>query len=249
MDVDDLIDQLEVHGAAFADAADRAGLDAHVPTCPGWDVRALLAHTGMVHRWATGYVTGNGNAGSDDDPERRHRAPGDHVVAWFRNGHAALVAALRGAPDELEAMTFLADAGLPRHFWARRQAHETAIHGADAAAALDEVPRVDAPFAVDGIGELLEGFYGRRRGTLLADPPLCLRIAPSDTDTAWLVELRPDSRVITRDGAGSADCTIRGSSPDLYLYLWNRRPGGTVEIDGDQRAGAVWRTNARVSWS
>ena len=87
MDVADLIDQLELHGPALADAADRAGLDAAVPTCPDWDVRALLAHVGMVHRWATDHVR-EGRAAF----ARRRRAdsaPDDDVVEWFRAGHAA----------------------------------------------------------------------------------------------------------------------------------------------------------------
>ncbi len=35
-----------------------AGLDAPVPTAPEWDVRALIAHQGMVHRWATDCIQG-----------------------------------------------------------------------------------------------------------------------------------------------------------------------------------------------
>ena len=38
--------------AALRAAAASAGLDAKVPTCPGWDVRKLVTHQGMVHRWA-----------------------------------------------------------------------------------------------------------------------------------------------------------------------------------------------------
>ena len=248
MDASSLIDRLEQHGTSLADAAARAGLAAAVPTCPGWDVRDLLAHTGMVHRWATVHIQ-DGRAASVDDPERDFAAPDDGVVDWFRAGHAALVAALRAAPDDLDAMTFLANSGTPRQFWARRQAHETAIHGADAASALDEIPDIDADFALDGVGELLEGFYGRRGGKLTADPPLTLRIAPTDATTTWRVELRPDRRTITRDDSGAADCTLSGRSADLYLSLWNRRPAIPVEIDGDDRAVEVWRRLARVRWS
>lgn len=37
----------------------------------------------------------------------------------------------------------------PRAFWARRQAHETAIHRADAESALATVPEWNAAFAAD----------------------------------------------------------------------------------------------------
>jgi len=243
-----LIAELDRHGRALADAAAAAGEQAPVPTCPGWDVRALLAHTGMVHRWATAHVRYGPDA-PQGDPAERYPAPDDGILAWFRAGHADLVAALQAAPDDLDAMTFLANAGPPRHFWARRQAHETTIHHADAAAATGEIPDVDPAFALDGIGELLEGFYGRRSGRLRADPPITIHVAPSDCDAGWRVEIGPDSRTVIRDATGPADCTLRGSSPDLYRYLWNRRPAGPVEVVGDERAAAVWRECATVRWS
>lgn len=248
MDANSLIDRLEVHGTALAGTAARAGLSAPVPTCPEWDVRGLLAHTGMVHRWATTHIR-DGRAATVTDPERDFAAPDDDVVDWFRAGHAELIAALRAAPDDLDAMTFLANAGAPRHFWARRQAHETAVHGADGAAAVGEVPAIDAEFALDGVAELLEGFYGRRGGKLHADPAVTLRVAPTDAPTTWRIELHPDRRTITRDGVGAADCTLSGRSADLYLLLWNRRPAVPVEIDGDEAAAELWHRLARVRWS
>ena len=47
---------------AFVRYAERAGLRAAVPTCPDWDVRALVAHQGMVHRWATAIVRGSNSS-------------------------------------------------------------------------------------------------------------------------------------------------------------------------------------------
>ncbi|HEY8059487.1 MAG TPA: maleylpyruvate isomerase N-terminal domain-containing protein, partial [Acidimicrobiales bacterium] len=45
---------------AFVRYADRAGLRAPVPTTPDWTVRRLVAHQGMVHRWASATVRGLG---------------------------------------------------------------------------------------------------------------------------------------------------------------------------------------------
>ena len=39
-------------GGALAERAEDAGLESVVPTCPGWTVADLVAHQGMVHRWA-----------------------------------------------------------------------------------------------------------------------------------------------------------------------------------------------------
>lgn len=251
MDVPTYIDQLEMCGDALATAAERSGLNTAVPTCPEWDVRALLAHVGYVHRWAAMHVR-NGDsqsAGATEPPDFPAPDEDDRVLAWFRAGHAELVDTLRGAPDDLVAMTFLAGDDPPRTFWARRQAHETAIHWADAEAAGGATIEIDREFALDGIAELLEGFYARPRGRLRADPPMSLRVAPSDAAASWLVRIEPEGRVITRNSDARADCTLRASAADLYLQLWNRHSPGEVHIEGDPSALEVWRQLARVRWS
>jgi uncharacterized protein (TIGR03083 family) len=244
MDYEAYVAQLEAHGTALADAATLAGLATAVPTCPPWDVRALLDHTGMVHRWAAGHV----RAAGQGQPELEH-APADGVLDWFRDGHAALVRTLRDTAPDQPCWAFLAGAPKTASFWARRQAHETAMHRADAESAIGRTPAYDTAFAIDGLAELLEGFYGRRGGSLLADPPFTLRVAPSDADPSWLVAVHPDHREITRDGAGPADCTLSGAAVDLYLGLWNRGPVAPVVIDGDQTIMDRWRELARVTWS
>ena len=254
VDVATHIAQLDEHGHALADAAERAGLDTDVPTCPRWDVRALLAHIGMVHRWATTHVREGKGAFAENTEGPHFPAPDEGVVDWYRRGHADLLDALHAAPDDLDAMTFLADAGTARAFWARRQAHETAIHRADAEAATGSRPDFDQAFALDGVAELLEGFYSRRGGTLLADPPISLRVSPDDTEVSWLIELAPEQRTITRDGTGDADCTVTGPvAPDVRVHVeprgcrrHHRRParsrhlalagqGALALTDGDRR--------------
>ncbi len=103
--------------------------------------------------------------------------------------------------------------------------------------------------ALDGIAELLEGFYGRRGGSLRAEAPFTLRVAPSDTDVSWHVTVRPDGPEITRDGTGGADCTMRGAAPDLYVQLWNRPPAAPVTVEGDTSVLTRWKELARVTWS
>src|SRR5690349_15361150 len=50
---------------ALATAAEAAGTDAPVPTCPRWTVADLVAHQGLVHRWATSHLTGHGGRAPD----------------------------------------------------------------------------------------------------------------------------------------------------------------------------------------
>jgi uncharacterized protein (TIGR03083 family) len=252
MDVRRHLDELTAHGLIMAEALERAGLASAVETCPGWTVLDLLTHTGMVHRWAAL------NLVEGPDPETGYprtaveTAPVGDPLEWFRSGHEQLVSTLRAAPVDVVAARFLADAGTPLEFWARRQAHETAIHRADAEAALGTVPQIDTQFALDGIAELLEGFYARRAGRLRTDPGFTLQVTPHESEVSWLVAVRPDGRTITREAHGAevrADATLSGSAADLYLELWNRPSRGGVEFTGDPAVLATWRELARVSWS
>src|SRR5262252_200991 len=132
-DVPGYVGALRSQGELLADAAQRAGLAAVVPSCPGWTVRDLLRHTGYVHRWATGFVAeGLTHPVGASEEDILSQGPADaQLPGWFCEGHAALVRALVAAPPDLECWTFLA-APSPLAFWARRQAHETAVHRVDA---------------------------------------------------------------------------------------------------------------------
>ena len=90
MDITTHIAALRWNGTDLADAAQKAGLDALVPTCPDWRVRDLVAHTGGVHRWAASYVTtGRREPYSEEQEEAFFNAPEDAgLLAWFRTGHA-----------------------------------------------------------------------------------------------------------------------------------------------------------------
>src|SRR6516225_3037280 len=132
-DVPGYVGALRRQGELLASAAQRAGLATAVPSCPGWAVRDLLRHTGYVHRWATGFVAeGLTRPGGASEEEILSQGPADaQLPGWFCEGHAALVRALDAAPPDLECWTFLPPPS-PLAFWARRQAHETAIHRVDA---------------------------------------------------------------------------------------------------------------------
>jgi uncharacterized protein (TIGR03083 family) len=247
VDVDAHLAQLRAHGVAMADDAASAGLDAAVPTCPDWTVRDLLQHTGRVHRWAAMFVETGRTEPPAGDSELA-APPGDaQLDDWFRAGHRALVDALTDAADDLACWTFL-PAPTPRAFWARRQAHETAIHHADAAAAAGRERTFDTDFAVDGIDELLLGFFSRARGRLLADPPVSLGVRCTDTDVAWTIAIGASGREVTRGTAGG-DCVVSGPAADLYPLLWNRRDAAGLDVSGDTGVLALWRDKATVTWS
>lgn len=234
---------LEKEGQLLADAAAEAGPAAAVPPCPGWEIRDLLRHTGVVHRWAAAFVA---------DAETAPRPMGEHpgldgagLVAWYRDSHRALVDTLADAAPDVECFTFLPGSASALAFWARRQAHETAVHRFDAESARGGTPSpVATDFAVDGIDELLRGFHARRQSRVRCDTPRVLRVRTTDTDAVWTVRLSQEPPVTTRDAAGDAECELAGPAVELYLALWNRLP--LPSPSGDPELAALWRNTSAV---
>ena len=105
------------------------------------------------------------------------------------------MAALRAAPPDLKAMRFLNDAPPPRAFWARRQAHETTIHMVDAlaavAGAVPAAPAADiAPaLAVDGVDELLCGFFTRGTSKLYDGEEYTVAVRCTDVERGWTLHV------------------------------------------------------------
>jgi len=232
---------------AFVRYAERAGLAAPVPTCPDWTVRDLIAHQGMVHRWAAATLRGE-----RVDAEAFEREGRDSLdpLEWLRDGSIEFVQAFTDAPPDVAALVFLNDAPPPRAFWARRQCHETTIHAVDAlSAALGRAPHgeetwVSRALALDGIDELLAGFLTRRHSRLRSDDPGLLVVAPDDAEEWWEVEVSPEPAVTRRRTAEAAgppegDWELTGPATDLYLRLWNR---------GKEAPLPDWRERAAVTW-
>jgi uncharacterized protein (TIGR03083 family) len=259
MKIAEYVDALRRQGERLADAAERAGLDATVPPCPPWLVKDLLRHTGYVHRWAARHITERPGQVLDGPPEAeilRGGAEDAGLLAWFLAGHAALTKTLATADPALECATFMA-APSPLAFWARRQAHETAIHRADAESAVGAMPEYQAKFAADGIDELIMGFGRRRKYQPGSDPRTAdgalLRVLAVDAGDAWSVEVHEGRLQPRRDAPDAPDgarCTLSGPASGLYLYLWNRAdaPRAGVTVTGDPALLTSWQASVRVRW-
>jgi uncharacterized protein (TIGR03083 family) len=249
---------LRAEGELLAGEAERAGFDAPVPACPGWRVRDLLKHLGYVHRWAAGYVREQHARWVDraSEAEILRGGPGDEALAgWFRDGHVALVRALEAADPGMTCWTFL-DAPSPLAFWARRQAHETAIHRVDvqqaaAGGGAAGEPAFTPRFAADGIDELIMGFLGRdaKRGSWEGPPGVLTVHADDGRDGSawWRVLSGPGGLAVTR-GNGAADCEVTGPAAELYPMLWNRRDASGLDVRGDGGILAGFHEHLRVTW-
>lgn len=228
-----------------------AGLDAEVPTCPGWTVRDLVAHQGLVHRWAAAYLSGRRPDADALVLAEADAAP--DLLDWFDAGMVELLNVIAAAPADLQVKFFLPDAPPPRDAWLRRQVHETTIHAVDAMAAkLGRAPNADEVWvkpwlAADGVDEMLTGFVVRRRpGTSLPRTQTVL-VRATDVDRAWLVRFTHDGAATTRIEADEpADVTITGTARELYLSLWNR---GHQAAASDPTWWDDWAEHVRVTWS
>ena len=134
--------------AVLRNNAASAGLAVAVPTCPGWTMHDLLAHQGMVHRWAAAKVR---DEPTRHDPEvLAEAAASDDLLQWLDDGMVDLLNALAGAPDDLEVPFFLMDA--PGVTFAIFPVAAAPSRAPARAAVMSEQPSTAPPDAAVGVG-------------------------------------------------------------------------------------------------
>ena len=131
--------------------------------------------------------------------------------------------------------------------WARRQAHETAVHRFDAQDAIGAVSEFDPVFAADGIDELVSGF-APRKDQFPTKSQRTMVVHAEDTGDRWHLTLAADG-ITTVRGDGPADVTLSGDAADIYLALWNRGKDSALTVKGDRQLLDLWHDNVRVHWS
>jgi uncharacterized protein (TIGR03083 family) len=240
---------------SLAAAAEQSRLDVPIPTCPGWNMRDLVRHLSEIHLWAAARVAKRTTKLFPDDisehvdswPDLAVFWPDDDdLVGWYLETNANLVSVLESAPPDLDCPTFL-PAPSPLAMWARRQAHETAVHRFDAENAAGTASGFDPIFASDGIDELLAAFSPRKQDFPVASPQTMV-VQPKDTDDRWHLTFAPDG-ITTVRGEEPADVTLTGDASDLYLVLWNRQDDSSIAVTGDRDLLQKWHGNSRVRWS
>lgn len=255
MEIADHINAVAQEGKSLAAAARENGLDAEIPYCPGWDMRELLRHLSEIHLWAAGIISKRTDKLWPDDISEHLETWPDLAVFWpddkdladfYLATNANLVEVLNAAPLDLDCPTFL-PAPSPLAMWARRQAHETAVHRFDAQVGPDGGSGFEPTFASDGIDEILSCFAPRGSGFPVESARTML-VHAKDTDDSWLVTMAPDGVSTTRS-SGSADVTLTGDASDLYLSMWNRGTDPKLTIQGDEDVLDVWHQNHRIRWT
>jgi len=232
VDFASFLDQVRLQAGALRSAAVAAGPDADVPTCPDWDVRRLVRHIARVHNWVVRALDTD-PAGSEPEPARPPEG-WDETLAWWDEQVDAMVTgiAARGPAGPAWAWGRDRTAG----FWARRQAHETAIHRLDAEHALAgaAVPSLvfEPDFAADGVDEALLMITGRLRREP-ADVAGTVLLHAADAGRAWLVTLTPGAAPeIGPADVIDTDASLVGTADAVYRAAWGRP--STAVVGGDR---------------
>jgi hypothetical protein len=64
-----------------------------------------------------------------------------------------------------------------------------------------------------------------------------------------MVEIGPAGVSASRASSSECDCRVLDTASNLFLLLWNRRPGDGPEVSGDREVIELWRQSIRVRWS
>lgn len=244
-------------GARFASVAEAGDWDAPIAACPGWDLRELVRHVGLVHLWAATNLRYPSDRWlsvtemADLAPYWPNHTSGwpadDGLVEWYRSTLMLLIDVLAATADDHECLTFV-PAPTARLMWARRQASEIAIHRFDAESAVGRTSSFEPEFAADMLDELLVGFAPRMRARGVAHEHV-LRLVAQDVGDQYTVTIGPDGiRTDTEADVAGHHLEVVGTAADLYVLMWNRPSSPTIRLTGDERVLDIWRETCRIEW-
>lgn len=248
---DRYLDALAEQSALFAQALVGADPQQRVPTCPDWTLHQLTKHLGQTHRWATAIVTRPATGPPDRSDRNSTGAPedADGLGTWLRDGADALVDAIRAADPQTPVWSWAGDHSAG--FWARRMAHETAVHRADAEIALGREFTLEADLAADAISEWL-GFLSlpqavehRPELAELRGEGQILHLHSTDPGLGdageWIVRRTP-SGPVWEHGHAKGDVAVRGPAVHLLLVVMRRVTPSEAPIDvlGDASVLEHW---------
>lgn len=225
------------------------GLEAPLPTCPGWTVRDVLAHLAQVYRHKIECI----RLRAEPAPWPP-QWPDVEPVAWLRDSLSDLLVELdRHSPEDPAYTWYGPDQTVG--FWIRRMALETAVHRVDVQAAYGEVTAVPDDLAVDGVDEVLGVMLaGDWSEAPFADSVAGVggTVAVRTGDRAWLVGVHAEAvEVLGPQPAGAGpsrvDATVSAEPSELMLWLWGRRPDSAVALGGDLACVALMRDRLRAA--
>ncbi|UIJ60481.1 maleylpyruvate isomerase family mycothiol-dependent enzyme [Amycolatopsis acidiphila] len=196
-----------------------------MPTCPRWTVSRLVGHLGRVQSWVVKALADP--SGKDVKPDRPPE-DWDELLAWWDGRRTTMLDNLTDAqaPAWLPFTRYPQVAGS----WARRQAHEAAIHRLDGEHALNAEPTLvfDPEFAADGIDELIAWMVPTRQDWSKSEFEGTVLLHATDAARTWAVRLAPGAPPSISPDEVEADVTIAGPADAVYRRVWGRPSSAVV---------------------
>ncbi|MFD8596637.1 maleylpyruvate isomerase family mycothiol-dependent enzyme [Kitasatospora sp. NPDC059646] len=236
----DLLRLIDERSSAFRAAVAAApGPDVPVTTCPGWTLLDLVKHLGGGDRfWAAIVAAGP----ADGPPEEAVAARAalevpqerEELQTWLAASTQLLLDALREAGPDSGCWTWWPASQSPRTAGgvARHRVQETSVHTYDAQLAGGAPQPLPDEVALDGVEEFLF--------TVCATPsawphrPTAFDFHATE-GRSWRLTVDGDGARVTRVPAATATAgaSVRGTAGELVLYLYDRVPADTLQLDGD----------------
>ncbi|MEU9192774.1 maleylpyruvate isomerase family mycothiol-dependent enzyme [Streptomyces hundungensis] len=243
----DLLRLIDERSTAFRSVVAAApGLDAQVPSCPGWTLFDLVKHLGGGDRfWAA--IVGAGPADAPPAEAVAGRAAlevpqeREALLSWLDASTQLLLNALREAGPESGCWTWWPASQSPQTCGgtARHRVQETAVHTYDAQLSVGAPQPLPVELALDGVEEFLFTVCG----TPSAWPhkPTAFDFHATE-GRSWRLSVDGDgartSRIpaptpATGEDSDAAGASVHGTASELVLYLYDRIQADSLHVDGD----------------
>ncbi|WP_053748827.1 maleylpyruvate isomerase family mycothiol-dependent enzyme [Streptomyces sp. MMG1533] len=244
----DLLRMIDERSTAFrAAVASAPSLDVQVPTCPEWTLFDLVQHLGQGRRsWAATIAAGpaapakSTAEGAPVGPRER-----EALLAWLAASTQELLDALREAGPDRGCWTWWGASQSPQTCGAvaRHQLQEVAVHTYDAQITVGAPQPLPDEAALDGV----EDFLSTCCATPSAWPHKAAALDFHATEgRSWRLTLNGDGARSTRlttpgtmpatdvdGGPDAVGASVRGTASELVLFMYDRIPMDSLQIDGD----------------
>jgi uncharacterized protein (TIGR03083 family) len=213
------------------------GLDAPVPSCPGWTVADVVAHQAMVYAHKVRVMADNAWPDPWPPEELRGREP----LGFLSEAKHDLFEEFARHDVAEQTTTFGDDTSIM--FWVRRMSLEVAVHRTDVELAHDAVTPVPDDLGLDGVDEMLRVMmHGNwAEWGVKTEHPVDATVAIETGGRRWRCDARAEAVDVAVDSADPAEATVTGQPADVFLWLWGRADDDALAVDGPLATVAEFR--------